>query len=63
MSGRAWRPLGFLLLMFGFGFRLDTDWQGLAWALLVLGALAAAGGLVRRPDSRPSAFVPPPDAR
>ena len=40
------RPLGFVLLMLGFGFRLDTGWQGLAWILLVAGAACAAGAFV-----------------
>jgi hypothetical protein len=48
--------------MLGFGLRLDTDWQGLAWVLLVAGTLAAAAGLrgfVRGGD-RFGAFVQPP---
>jgi hypothetical protein len=48
MSRGLLRVVGFLLLMIGFGLRLDTAWQGLAWVVLVAGALAAAG-----------AFVPP----
>jgi hypothetical protein len=48
MSAAALRPLGFFLLMIGFGLRLDTVWQGLAWLLLVAGAACAA-----------AAFVPP----
>jgi hypothetical protein len=42
---RVWRSLGFLLLVLGFGLRLDTDWQGLALCLIVAGALSAAAGL------------------
>jgi hypothetical protein len=41
-----WRPLGFLLLMLGFGLRLDTPWQGLAWLLLAGGAAVAGRGLI-----------------
>jgi hypothetical protein len=50
MTAGAWRPLGFLLLMLGFGLRLDTEWQGVANALLGLGAVA--GGAFVRPESR-----------
>jgi hypothetical protein len=57
---RALRPLGFLLLMLGFGLRLDTPYQGIAWVLLATGALVTAAGLVllaqRRRDD---AFVRP----
>lgn len=49
------RPVGFLLLMLGFGLRLDSDWQGTAWLLLGAGAVAAVAGLVR---GRADAFVP-----
>lgn len=45
-SDRALRPLGFLLLMLGFGLRLDTSYQGVAWLLLVTGALATGAGLL-----------------
>jgi hypothetical protein len=51
------RPGGFLLLMLGFGLRLDTSWQGAAWALLALGAAVGLVGLVR---DKPRAFVPEP---
>jgi hypothetical protein len=44
-SDRALRPLGFLLLMLGFGLRLDTPYQGMAWLFLVTGGLVTAGGL------------------
>jgi hypothetical protein len=60
VSDRALRPLGFLLLMLGFGLRLDTPYQGIAWLLLLTGALATGAGLFllgqRRRDD---AFVPP----
>jgi hypothetical protein len=49
---RSLVPVGFLLLMFGFGLRLDTSWQGVGWALLAAGATAVGAGLLRR------AFVP-----
>ena len=52
----ALRPLGLLLAMIGFGLRLDTDWQGTAWLLLVAGAVAVGLGL-RRSDTSPRAFV------
>jgi hypothetical protein len=46
VSDRALRPLGFLLLMLGFGLRLDTPYQGVAWFLLVTGGFVTAGGLL-----------------
>ena len=59
-SDRALRPLGFLLLMLGFGLRLDTSYQGIAWLLLLSGAFATVAGLLllaqRRRDD---AFVQP----
>jgi len=48
------RPAGFLLLMLGFGLRLDTTWQGTADGLLVCGAALAIVGLLR---DRRRAFV------
>ena len=42
---RPWRVVGFLLLVLGFGFRLDTDWQRLAWLLLLAGAAVTGRGL------------------
>jgi hypothetical protein len=48
------RPVGFLLLMLGFGLRLDTTWQTAAGALLACGAAVALVGLARR---GPHAFV------
>ena len=47
MSGqdRPWRVLGFLLLVLGFGFRLDTEWQRLAWLLLLAGMAVTSRGL------------------
>ncbi len=49
------RPLGFLLLMLGFGLRLDSAWQTLAAVLLVAGAGLGGLGLWR---GRAAAFVP-----
>jgi len=62
VSAGGLRPLGFVLLMLGFGLRLDTDWQGVAWVLLVAGAAAAAAGLLgfARAGDRSGAFVQPP---
>jgi hypothetical protein len=51
--------------MLGFGLRLDSDWQGLAWVLLLAGALAGIAGLRglwRRADGF-RAFVPPSGER
>ena len=45
-SGAISRPLGFFLLMLGFGLRLDTTWQTLASTLLGAGVVTAAMGLV-----------------
>jgi hypothetical protein len=60
MNPGLWRPLGFLLLMLGFGLRLDSDWQGLATGLLVCGAVAAGAGLwTLRREAEDGAFVPP----
>lgn len=59
MTAAALRPVAFLLLMLGFGFRLDSTWQVPAAVLLVVGAvLAALGSITGR-----SAFVPPGDTR
>jgi hypothetical protein len=63
-AGAFWRPFGFLLLMIGFGLRLDTDWQGVAGVFLTLGAgggLLGLLALVRRPI--PRAFVARGDGR
>lgn len=62
MSAALARPLGFLLLMLGFGLRLDTSWQILAWLLLAVGAAVSALGLFG-PESpaAASASVPPAD--
>jgi hypothetical protein len=49
------RPLGFLLVMLGFGLRLDSTWQGTAWLLLLGGAVVAGLGLR---GGRGAAFVP-----
>jgi hypothetical protein len=32
--------------MLGFGLRLDTGWQGLAWVFLLAGAACAGGAFV-----------------
>ena len=56
-----WRPFGFFLLVVGFGLRLDTPWQGLAWVFLVAGTVSAGAGLwklARR--AADGAFVAPP---
>jgi hypothetical protein len=42
---RPWRVIGFLLLVLGFGFRLDTEWQRLAWLLLLAGTAVTGRGL------------------
>ena len=65
MSAAVLRPLGVVLLMLGFGLRLDTAWQGLAWVLLAVGGIAAAAGLLQLPreGDRFAAFVPPPGKR
>ena len=60
VQDRPWRVLGFLLLVLGFGLRLDTDWQRLAWLLLLGGAAATGRGLwlLWLRDARPDdAFV------
>jgi len=65
MSAGGLRPLGFVLLMLGFGLRLDTEWQGLAWILLVAGGAVGGIGLwgLARGADRFSAFVPPSGKR
>ena len=59
MTAGAWRPVGFFVLMVGFGLRLDSDWQRVAWLLLAAGAVGVALGST---DSR-AAFVPPQGGR
>ena len=57
---QPWRVIGFLLLVLGFGFRLDTDWQRLASLLLLTGVAVTGRGLwlLWRRDARPDdAFV------
>ena len=44
-SGGVARPVGFFLLMLGFGLRLDTTWQLLALVILTAGAVVAGTGL------------------
>ena len=59
MSARAWRPIGFLLLMLGFGLRLDSDWQALAWLLLAAGGIGVVRGITAAgaPGDSGAAFV------
>jgi hypothetical protein len=61
VSAGTWRPLGFLLLMVGFGLRLDTGWQGAAWVFLLGGAASVALGFrdLARGGAEAGAFVPP----
>ena len=59
MTPRAWRPVGFFVLMMGIGLRLDSDWQLVAWLLLAAGAVGVGLGST---DSR-AAFVPPQGGR
>ena len=64
MTGGVWRPLGFLVLMLGFGLRLDSEWQGVASALLGFGAVAGGAGLwALRREAAGGAFVPPAPGR
>lgn len=58
--GGTRRPLGFLLLVLGLGLRLDTPWQGLAWTLIVAGALIGAAGLWPLAHRPGRAFVEAP---
>jgi hypothetical protein len=54
------RPLGFLLLMLGFGLRLDSLAPGLDWLLLAVGGALGVAGLAapaREPEPH-EAFVP-----
>ena len=60
MTAGVWRPLGFLILMLGFGLRLDSEWQGVAGVLLAAGAAAGGAGLwALRRDTAGETFVPP----
>lgn len=52
--GALARPVGFLLLMVGFGLRLDTGWQVLASVLLGVGAFSAGVGLWGLTRGRPA---------
>ncbi len=60
-GGATLRPLGFLVLMLGFGLRLDSSWQGAAWVLLVVGGTATVAGLaaLAREPRDVAAFVSP----
>jgi hypothetical protein len=60
-GGGKLRPLGFGLLMLGFGLRLDTGWQHLAWILLAVGTTFGVSGLaaLARDRTREASFVPP----
>ena len=51
-------PALFLLLMLGFGLRLDTGWQVLAWTLLAAGAVGAGVGLLGLARDRPARALP-----
>jgi len=64
-GGATLRPLGFLVLMLGFGLRLDSSWQGLAWALLAVGGTLTAAGLAALAREPPdvAAFVSPEPKR
>ena len=58
---RALRPLGFFVLMVGFGLRLDTTWQRVATLVLLAGAVAAGLGLWHgREGADADAFVSGP---
>jgi hypothetical protein len=48
--------------MLGFGVRLDSDWQALAWILFIAGGGATVLGLraAREPADPAAAFVRPP---
>jgi hypothetical protein len=60
VTAGVWRPLGFLLLMLGFGLRLDSGWQAAAGVLLLAGAVGGGAGLwALRREAPGDAFVPP----
>jgi hypothetical protein len=44
VTARELRPAAFLLLMLGFGLRLDSSWQWTADVMLALGAVLAVAG-------------------
>ena len=46
-AGGRIRPIGFLLLMVGFGLRLDTPWPALGLGVAIVGGLLAAAGLMQ----------------
>jgi hypothetical protein len=48
------RPLGFFLMMLGFGLRLESTWQGIGLVLLLAGGAAGVAGLLQA-----RAFDPP----
>jgi len=58
MPAEELRPLGFFLMMLGFGLRLESGWQGLGALLLLVGGAAGVTGLLRA-----RAFVPPDGER
>lgn len=59
----TWRPLGFFLLMIGFGLRLDTAWQGLGAVLVALGAASGGAGLWMLSRRRTASASVPPDGK
>ena len=62
--GGLLRPLGFLVLMCGFGLRLDSNWQWVAGALIGFGTIMAVAGLwALHRGSSADAFVPGGDGR
>ncbi len=52
MAGFA--PVGFLVVMLGFGLRLDSTWQRSGLVLIVAGAVVAALGMIGRRRFRPA---------
>ena len=58
MPSGGLRPLGFFVMMLGFGLRLESTWQGLGFVLLLVGGAAGAAGLLQA-----RAFVPPDGER
>ena len=57
---RPWLFVGFVLLVLGLGLLLDTEWQRLAWLLLLAGAAVTGRGLwllTQRDAGSADAFV------